>query len=58
VLTHKQTCDALAPYRANGRKVLDAAQDGGIDFTEAKQSLDEFLAQYLKPEAATAQPGE
>jgi len=46
----------LAPYAEKGQEALRAAMDGGIDFTEARRGLDDFL-EFMKPEAATAPPG-
>ena len=46
----------MAPYAEKGQEALRAAMDGGIDFTEARRWLDDFL-EFMKPEAAIAPPG-
>ena len=46
----------MAPYAEKGQEALRAAMDGGIDFTEARRWLDDFL-DCMKPEAAAAAPG-
>jgi len=48
--------DMMAPYAEKGQEALRAAMDGGIDFTEARRGLDDFL-EFMKPEAAAAAPG-